>query len=742
MTDTQEPASPDHVTAHFRIQRVFRLVRKELREILRDRRTIITLIAMPLMLYPIMSVVFQQVTLARSMDRDTGPVFHFAALTALEREVFVQRLGARPVFKGPATTGEGEPKKSEDEKPGVSPVIRWRFSPPRDPETDEERVELLEEYESEVAEGKLDLIIVFPNPVISRDARARPPKIDRLFNCKLLFSPNASTSLAALTWVERMLAEADRRDLQKRLGLAGVDRRITMLTTERVAVDTGGRTGMVSLAALVPLILILMTITGAVYPAIDLTAGERERGTLEVLVAAPVPRFELLTAKYLSVLTVAVLTAVVNLVCMTITITWSNLGAALFGGAGLSLVSLFQIFALLMVFAGFFSAVLLSLTSFARSFKEAQAYLIPLMLASLAPGVMAMLPGLKLKGLFSVLPLVNIVLMARDVFEGGVEPITGAIVIFTTLVYALAALSLAARIFGAESVLYSEQSGWSDLLRRPTSDQDRASIPTALWCLAVMVPVQFAINAVLVSAGPIGGYAGIAVNILANVLLFGCVPLVFMHFGRIRATTGLGLNRPHPALIVAGLILGASLWPIVLYLQEIRTAERMIDVYGQAEAVAESLRVMRQQVGWFILAIVIVPAILEELFFRGLLFRAMERRAGTFVTIGISGILFGLTHVIFGGALGLERLGPSTMLGLILGVVCWRSGSIWPSLIQHVTHNTILMFVLYYFEGQLHGIPWLWLNLGFTGIVISSAMFWYFGRTNGAAPDPQTPAIR
>ena len=81
-----------------------------------------------------------------------------------------------------------------------------------------------------------------------------------------------------------------------------------------------------SLTALVPLILILMTITGAVYPAIDLTAGERERGTLEILVAAPVPRLGLLFAKYLTVMTVAMLTAVVNLVTMMLTLNFSGLG--------------------------------------------------------------------------------------------------------------------------------------------------------------------------------------------------------------------------------------------------------------------------------------------------------------------------------------------------------------------------------------------------------------------------------
>ena len=84
-----------------------------------------------------------------------------------------------------------------------------------------------------------------------------------------------------------------------------------------------------SLSALVPLILILMTITGAVYPAIDLTAGERERGTLEMLVASPVPRMQLLLGKYLTVLIVALLTAIVNLAAMMITIASIGMSSAM-----------------------------------------------------------------------------------------------------------------------------------------------------------------------------------------------------------------------------------------------------------------------------------------------------------------------------------------------------------------------------------------------------------------------------
>src|SRR5262249_46331319 len=155
--------------------------------------------------------------------------------------------------------------------------------------------------------------------------------------------------------------------------------------------------------------------------------------------------------------TVAVLTALINLVMMTLTVMLSGLSglAPRLFGEGLSLLTIVQLFGLLLLFATFFSAVLLMLTSFARSFKEAQAYLIPLMLVSLAPGLIGMLPGLKLEGMLTVAPLVNIVLLGRDSLEGNGSWAPAVIVIASTFLYALAAIAGAARTFGAESVLYS-----------------------------------------------------------------------------------------------------------------------------------------------------------------------------------------------------------------------------------------------------------------------------------------------
>ncbi len=127
---------------------------------------------------------------------------------------------------------------------------------------------------------------------------------------------------------------------------------------------------------------------------------------------------------------------------------------------------LFEVFALVLLFAAFFSAVLLVVTSFARSFKEAQAYLIPLMVVSLAPGLVGLLPGLELSPPLAVIPLLNIVLLARDLLQGQAHLGTASLVVLSTACYAVLAILLAARVFGAEGVLYGESSGWRELFRR------------------------------------------------------------------------------------------------------------------------------------------------------------------------------------------------------------------------------------------------------------------------------------
>src|SRR5262249_4680851 len=175
-------------------------------------------------------------------------------------------------------------------------------------------------------------------------------------------------SREALGFVRDRLAATNIQRLQQRL--AERERRDVPVPVlvHASALEAAEQPSAFSFTSLVPLILILMTITGAVYPAIDVTAGERERGTLEMLMAAPMPRVGLLLAKYVAVVTVAVLTALMNLAMMLLTVWLSGLSGLLFGPDGLSAGVVLAVFALLLLFAAVFSAGVLVLNNFGPRF--------------------------------------------------------------------------------------------------------------------------------------------------------------------------------------------------------------------------------------------------------------------------------------------------------------------------------------------------------------------------------------
>ena len=432
------------------------------------------------------------------------------------------------------------------------------------------------------------------------------------------------------------------------------------------------------LASLVPLILILMTITGAVYPAIDLTAGERERGTLEALMAAPVPRLSLLLAKYIAVLSVAMLTAVVNIVGMTVTVLSTGLAPVLFGEHGLSADSIAIVFLLLLLFAAFFSAVLLCVTSFARSFKEAQAYLIPLMLVSMAPGFLSVMPGLKLNAWLAVAPLANIVLLARDVLAHEAHPLWGLVAVVTHR-------PLRHRRLGPGRPHFRQR---CDPLRQPgpvarfvaTAQRAAAQPPrpaAAMAALAILVPLF------VITSGMLAQMRGfpMAVQLMASsgllLLLFLVLPLAMARWQGVAVRSGFQLAAPPVLSVVGAIVLGVSLWPLA-YELIIASREWGLATITDQQLAEFKLTVDDLLAQWrrlplpaILLALAIVPAIAEEWFFRGYFLGALRGTLPAWLAIAFSGLIFGLFHASLGGVVALERVLSSTFLGLILGWVCW-----------------------------------------------------------------------
>jgi ABC-2 type transport system permease protein/sodium transport system permease protein len=484
-----------------------------------------------------------------------------------------------------------------------------------------------------------------------------------------------------------------------------------------------------SLAALIPLILVLMTVTGAVYPAIDLTAGERERGTLETLIAAPVPRLGLLLAKYVAVLTVAILTALVNLIAMTITAHSTGLAGSLFGG-GMTFVVVIKVLLLLVLFAAFFSAILLAITSCARSFKEAQAYIIPLMLLCLVPGVLCLMPSLEFKTWMAVTPLVNIVMLARDLLEGSATGGLAIAAVCSTLFYIAAAIALAARIFGTDAILYGSQATWSDLVRRPIETKPTATVPMAMLCLAVIFPSVFVLGNNLARSQDLSMSQRLEANALVLALIFGALPILFCLYNRVSLSTGLALRRPHYLAFLGALILGPALWPIA---HESVWLTQWLELTNFSLQRMEAGRKMLQQLQTVPLPLVlvtlaIVPAIAEEICFRGFLVGALRTRLAGWPTIVATAILFGVFHEV----LAPGRLLPSTLLGIALGWVRLRIGSIWPGMLMHATLNGLVLTIgvnqgklgaIRPDDVNIEHIPLHWHAVALAAIVIGVSLF-------------------
>jgi sodium transport system permease protein len=698
----ESPMAPQSRPLWLRIGRIGRLIRKELSEILRDRRTMLTLILMPVLVYPLLVIAFQQHFLASALAVRKSPIYRVGYRKAEDFERFLRQLQL-----GNEQVARIEPSSAQD-----APTLDSRLS---------------EDLEKDIKEAVIDLGV--------RKVKDYRVIQDRVADFELLYRKDTAGIDDLLEFLERRLAAANGRYLESRLGVHG-RAAVDYMRSIRLVVPTKAPQR-VSLAALIPLILILMTITGAVYPAIDLTAGERERGTLEILVAAPVPRLGLLFAKYLCVFTMAVLTALINFLTMLVTLLVSGLGAQLFSEGEFSLLVIFELLALLLLFAAFFSAVLLTLTSFARSFKEAQAYLIPLMLLSLAPGVMGMIPGLRLEGATLVTPLLNIVLLGRDLFDGKADVAAAFLVVTSTLMYALAAIAVAARIFGAEGVLYNEQVGWSDMLRRSPEVRSRPSVASALLCLAVMFPAWFLLRSLsthierMFSGSPdqyrdirdffnridpmsyVRNLVGIAVS---SAVLFAGIPVVSAFWSRVRPRTGFRLATPSVLGLFGAACLGLSLWPLVL--QVLALIQGEAPDRPEYEILTRSFKEARTRFPLLMAAALMVAGAVEELFFRGYLFSALRQRTGPAATVVASALLFGFFHLLT------TTMIPSTILGLALGWVALQTGSVLPSMLMHAVHNAMLVMVG---GGDLAGredIPWYWLVSGVAGTCLGILCLW------------------
>ena len=213
------------------------------------------------------------------------------------------------------------------------------------------------------------------------------------------------------------------------------------------------------LAMFLPYIIVILAMTGAMYPAIDLTAGEKERGTLETILVTPVSRLDITAGKFLAVLTASIITVVLATTSMSLT---AGIGFAKIGPFAseqqlpfsIRPLSILMLLVLMFPIACLFSSVLLSVALFAKTYKEAQSYITPLMFLVILPAMISFLPGFELDWRLVFIPIVNVSLASKEVLMGSYRWGFILVVFLSTFIYAGFSIFVTKRLFEKEEVLF------------------------------------------------------------------------------------------------------------------------------------------------------------------------------------------------------------------------------------------------------------------------------------------------
>ncbi len=212
------------------------------------------------------------------------------------------------------------------------------------------------------------------------------------------------------------------------------------------------------IGGMIPYFIFMLCLQGAMIPATDLGAGEKERGTLETLLISPIERHKLVLGKFLTIALAGATSALITVSSMAV---W---GLVISQGMAIKMVSEFMsainaidfvlMFLMLVPVVAIFSAVLLSLSIYARSFKEAQGYMTPLVFAVIVPVMLAMLPGVELKGGWAWVPLTNVALAIKELIKGTMDYFQLFAIFSSTAVIAGALLYFCVYWFNKEKVLF------------------------------------------------------------------------------------------------------------------------------------------------------------------------------------------------------------------------------------------------------------------------------------------------
>jgi sodium transport system permease protein len=383
---------------------------KELRDTIRDRRTLTMMIILPIALYPALIILLGML----AMREEVKAAEHVPTVAVEHADQAPQLVSAL-------------------HKSGLLKVIR----------SDDAR--------SEVAHETADVGLVIPKGFGAQIEQGAKARVTIIIDSLRMYSERGRDK------VRSILREYTDAVVAARLGTYGARPEI-LAPFDTAVVDTatkeqrGGRV----LSYILPMIVILWAIAGGMYTAMDVAAGEKERKTLEALLLTPASRTQIVLGKFLAVTTTATVAVVLSLFSMTLSVKYlipKEAEAALRVTIGGQTVLLMLIPSLLI--AAMFAAILIAVSIFAKSFKEAQANITPVWMAGFMPIVLVnILQNYRPSTPVYAVPVLNATMLFKEVLVGEVNPVHIAVTIASLTVFAGASIYLAAWLFGRESVMF------------------------------------------------------------------------------------------------------------------------------------------------------------------------------------------------------------------------------------------------------------------------------------------------
>jgi ABC-type Na+ efflux pump permease subunit len=387
--------------------RIIAIAGKELKDALRDRRTILAMIVIPIIVLPIL--MFLPAFLA---SPERNPVRMAVIQGDNTSDDFLADLASNQIHIVRIGRGENMTKLIQN--------------------------------------GDYELGVVLP-PDFSRILEGP----DQRATITIFVDQSSTRGTIALALVQDAIAKYANKIVAERLAKTGLPpEALTPIETDLRSVTVTG-TGALFLAILLPLFLGIYAVTGAMYFIMDTTAGEKERKTLEALLTMPATRTEIVLGKFLIAVLIALLSSVLAILGMLAGVLFFSgaIGESSALGLSISMGNLLLIGLATLVLAMTSASLEMMISIFARSFKEAQNFLSPLSIVVVVPAIAMQYMSEQTLRAFAIAPIFNAMLIIRDALLSRTSAMSLTLEFLSAFVYMVIALAVAIKIFNSEKAM-------------------------------------------------------------------------------------------------------------------------------------------------------------------------------------------------------------------------------------------------------------------------------------------------